>query len=130
MSPPSPPQPEKGIARQVVYMPSCVTRMMGPASSDSQKASVHEKMLSVFDKAGYQVIYPEVRTTLAFSRFEIAGVFSFPGRGAPSRIGLFHGGHANFDDRWPVVTLAGWVCACESLLHVARCRDCRARAVV
>ncbi len=60
MNPPVPPQPEGGLARQVVYLPSCVTRMMGPAASDSQKASVHEKLLSVFNKAGYEVIYPEV----------------------------------------------------------------------
>ncbi|BDA46133.1 probable glycolate oxidase subunit GlcD at N-terminal half [Coccomyxa sp. Obi] len=59
MNPPVPPQPEGGLARQVVYLPSCVTRMMGPAASDSQKASVHEKLLSVFNKAGYEVIYPE-----------------------------------------------------------------------
>lgn len=45
---------------QVVYLPSCVTRMMGPAASDPEKASVHEKLLSVFNKAGYEVIYPEV----------------------------------------------------------------------
>jgi D-lactate dehydrogenase len=35
---------------------------MGPAASDPQKASVHEKLLSVFNKAGYEVIYPEVHT--------------------------------------------------------------------
>lgn len=61
MNPPKPAQPEAGIARRVVYLPSCVTRMMGPALSDTQKASVHEKLLSVFNKAGYEVIYPEVR---------------------------------------------------------------------
>ena len=61
MNPPKPEQPESGLKRQVVYMPSCVTRMMGPALSDPERASVHEKMLSIFDKAGYEVIYPEVR---------------------------------------------------------------------
>ena len=35
--------------------------MMGPARSDYETASVHEKLLSVFEKAGYEVIYPEVR---------------------------------------------------------------------
>ena len=43
---------------QVVYLPSCVTRMMGPAASDPEKASVHEKLLSVFNKAGYEVHLP------------------------------------------------------------------------
>jgi D-lactate dehydrogenase len=40
-------------------MPSCVTRMMGPSQSDSETASVHEKLMSLFDKAGYEVVYPK-----------------------------------------------------------------------
>jgi Fe-S oxidoreductase len=60
MNPAKPEQPESGLKRQVVYMPSCVTRMMGPSLSDTERASVHEKMLSIFEKAGYEVIYPEV----------------------------------------------------------------------
>ena len=59
MNPAKPEQPESGLKRQVVYMPSCVTRMMGPSLSDTERASVHEKMLSIFEKAGYEVIYPE-----------------------------------------------------------------------
>lgn len=55
------PAPAPGVPRQVVYAPSCVTRMMGPAAGDNEKASVHEKLLSLFEKAGYEVIYPEVR---------------------------------------------------------------------
>ncbi|CAG9465318.1 unnamed protein product [Pedinophyceae sp. YPF-701] len=50
---------ERGVPRQVVYVPSCVTRMMGPARGDTETASVHEKLLSLFEKAGYEVIYPE-----------------------------------------------------------------------
>lgn len=64
MTPRVPEQPKKGLPRQVVYAPACVTRMMGPASSDSEQGSVHEKLLSLFDKAGYEVIYPEVSTCL------------------------------------------------------------------
>ena len=60
MNPAKPEQPASGLKRQVVYMPSCVTRMMGPALSDPERSSVHEKMLSIFEKAGYEVIYPEV----------------------------------------------------------------------
>ena len=60
MNPAKPEQPASGLKRQVVYMPSCVTRMMGPSLSDTERASVHEKMLSIFEKAGYEVIYPEV----------------------------------------------------------------------
>ena len=35
--------------------------MMGPASGDSETGSVHDKLLSLFEKAGYEVIYPEVQ---------------------------------------------------------------------
>lgn len=45
---------------QVVYLPSCVTRMMGPSRGDPESESVHEKLLSLFGKANYEVIYPEV----------------------------------------------------------------------
>eukprot|EP00878_Enallax_costatus_P007347 GHUV01007694.1.p1 GENE.GHUV01007694.1~~GHUV01007694.1.p1 ORF type:complete len:822 (+),score=249.18 GHUV01007694.1:1374-3839(+) len=49
----------RGVPRKVVYLPSCVTRMMGPAAGDSETASVHEKLMSLFDKAGYEVILPK-----------------------------------------------------------------------
>ena len=35
---------------QVVYLPSCVTRMMGPARSDSEREPVHAKLMSIFAK--------------------------------------------------------------------------------
>jgi len=47
-----------GIPRKVVYVPSCVTRMMGPSASDAESASVHEKLMSLFAKGGYEVIHP------------------------------------------------------------------------
>lgn len=61
MNPPKPAaaETEKGIPRKVVYVPACVTRIMGPAKDDDQQASVHEKLLSLFAKGGYEVIYPE-----------------------------------------------------------------------
>ena len=71
MSPEVPPQPERGLKRQVVYMPSCVTRMMGPSLSDTERSSVHEKLLSVFNKAGYEVIYPEVSLKHNFSSLSV-----------------------------------------------------------
>jgi D-lactate dehydrogenase len=63
-SPPTPaPVPAaeaaRGLPRRVVYLPSCVTRMMGPAKGDPEKASVHEKMMSIMAKAGYEVIVPK-----------------------------------------------------------------------
>lgn len=63
MNPPVP-APSKGLKRQVVYAPACVTRMMGPAYGDTEQQSVHEKLLSLFEKAGYEVIYPKVLNLL------------------------------------------------------------------
>ena len=63
MNPPAPAvsaETEKGIPRKVVYVPACVTRIMGPAKGDTaNQASVHEKLLSIFQKGGYEVVYPE-----------------------------------------------------------------------
>lgn len=60
---PSPPRvaapATAGIPRKVVYVPSCVTRMMGPAAGDDETASVHEKLMSLFVKGGYEVIVPK-----------------------------------------------------------------------
>lgn len=49
----------RAIPRKVVYVPSCVTRMMGPARGDNTDDAVHAKLLSLFGKAGYEVVYPE-----------------------------------------------------------------------
>jgi len=48
-------------ARRVVYLPSCVTRMMGPARGDEAagSASVHDKFFALLEKAGYEVVVPE-----------------------------------------------------------------------
>lgn len=43
------------IPRKVVYLPSCVTRMMGPAASDYETASVHEKLMSLFAKVKHVI---------------------------------------------------------------------------
>ncbi|KAI3429690.1 hypothetical protein D9Q98_005775 [Chlorella vulgaris] len=59
----NPPKPQvasdRGVPRKVVYVPTCVTRIMGPAKGDYETAPVHEKLLSLFSKAGYEVVYPE-----------------------------------------------------------------------
>eukprot|EP00775_Hariotina_reticulata_P006936 gene6936-7154_t len=52
-------QEARSIPRRVVYLPACVTRMMGPAASDTETASVHDKLMSLFEKAGYEVILPK-----------------------------------------------------------------------
>lgn len=62
---PSPVSPsDSKVPQKVVYVPACVTRMMGPAHGDSETASVHEKLLSLFKKANYEVIYPKGITNL------------------------------------------------------------------
>eukprot|EP00217_Crustomastix_stigmatica_P007397 CAMPEP_0183793250 /NCGR_PEP_ID=MMETSP0803_2-20130417/3086_1 /TAXON_ID=195967 /ORGANISM="Crustomastix stigmata, Strain CCMP3273" /LENGTH=1128 /DNA_ID=CAMNT_0026037623 /DNA_START=16 /DNA_END=3400 /DNA_ORIENTATION=- len=52
-------QPAAGLERKVVYLASCVTRMMGPANGDKTDKTVHEALLSVMAKAGYEVVYPK-----------------------------------------------------------------------
>jgi len=57
-----PPAAEGATERKkVVYVPSCVTRMMGPARGDADagEEAVHAKLMSVVAKADYDVIIPE-----------------------------------------------------------------------
>jgi D-lactate dehydrogenase len=57
---PRPVAPQAAAAsRKVVYVPSCVTRMMGPSRGDSEQEAATQKMLNVLQKAGYEVIYPK-----------------------------------------------------------------------
>ena len=77
MNPPVPP-PSTGLKRQVVYAPSCVTRMMGPAHGDSERQSVHEKMLSLFNKAGYEVIYPKVGICMPGYTIRVPPIWQIP----------------------------------------------------
>lgn len=51
--------PSKGIPRKVVYLPSCVTRMMGPVKGEEANGGVADAMMSILDKAKYEVVYPE-----------------------------------------------------------------------
>ena len=46
-------------AKKVVYFPSCATRNMGATPSASEQRSVPEVVISVFEKAGYEVILPD-----------------------------------------------------------------------
>jgi D-lactate dehydrogenase len=47
-----------GSALKVVYFPSCVVRSMGPAPGDGDQRALHEAMLSLLSKAGYDVLFP------------------------------------------------------------------------
>ena len=49
----------KGSDLKVVYFPSCVVRTMGPAKGDTEQRPVFEAMLSVLEKAGYDVLFPK-----------------------------------------------------------------------
>jgi hypothetical protein len=51
--------------------------MMGPSQSDTERASVHEKLLSLFAKAGYEVVYPEVRLTNPTLRLLVADLLMY-----------------------------------------------------
>lgn len=44
---------------QVVYLPSCVSRTMGPARTDPEGEPLPEKTQALLEKAGYTVVYPE-----------------------------------------------------------------------
>ena len=71
---PTPPAPAPAEAKRkkVVYLPSCVTRMMGPAGTDvvsstsssssspssSSSSSTPDALLSLCSKAGVDVVYP------------------------------------------------------------------------
>jgi D-lactate dehydrogenase len=49
----------RGQGRRVVYFPSCIVRMMGPARADPESRAVFEAALSVLGKAGYDVLFPD-----------------------------------------------------------------------
>ena len=48
-----------GIERKVVYLPSCVTRMMGPSKAEANLEGVADAMMSILSKADYEVVYPK-----------------------------------------------------------------------
>jgi D-lactate dehydrogenase len=48
-----------GVERKVVYLPSCVTRMMGPSKADANLEGVADAMMSILAKADYEVVYPK-----------------------------------------------------------------------
>lgn len=56
---------QSGIPRQVVFLPTCVNRMMGAArGDDSYKGSTLEVFTRLANKSGYQVIVPQVSEML------------------------------------------------------------------
>jgi D-lactate dehydrogenase len=60
---------------KVVYLPSCVSRTMGPAAGDSQKQPLPNKILQLFEKAGYDVVIPSGLSNLCCGQpFESKGL--------------------------------------------------------
>ena len=49
----------RGKDRRVVYFPACVVRAMGPARADPDSRALHEAILSLLGKAGYDVLFPQ-----------------------------------------------------------------------
>ncbi|NMT63144.1 FAD-binding and (Fe-S)-binding domain-containing protein [Marinobacter orientalis] len=55
-----PPSPAAaGDAPKVVYLPACVSRVMGPASGDAEQTTLQNKTRQLLEKGGYQVIHPQ-----------------------------------------------------------------------
>jgi D-lactate dehydrogenase len=70
---PSMPQPIRFVppvaasysdAPRVVYLPACVSRVMGPASGDAEQATLQDKTCQLLEKGGYQVIHPQALDAL------------------------------------------------------------------
>ena len=57
--PASRPAETRGLPRKVVYLPSCVTRMMGPVKGEEAIGGVPDAMMSILKKADYEVVYPQ-----------------------------------------------------------------------
>ena len=67
----------RGGGRQVVYFPACVVRAMGPARADPDARALHEAVLSLLGKAGYDVLFPhEVERLCCGLTFESKGFLS------------------------------------------------------
>lgn len=59
---------------EVVYLPSCISRTMGPARGDSETASLPTKTQALLEKAGYTVVYPQGLSSLCCGQpFESGG---------------------------------------------------------
>jgi len=54
-------QPSPAVVAErprVVYLPACVSRVMGPARGDREQVSLLDKTRHLLEKAGYQVVFP------------------------------------------------------------------------
>jgi len=54
----------QGRKNRLVYLPACTVRTMGPAAGDPDPRPVFEAMLSLLDKAGWDVVFPRELASL------------------------------------------------------------------
>jgi D-lactate dehydrogenase len=60
---------------EVVYLPSCVSRTMGPARNDPETDALPAKTAALLEKAGFKVIYPKGLSNLCCGQpFESKGL--------------------------------------------------------
>lgn len=50
---------ESKKSRKMVYFPSCINRSMGVSKDHREEVQLTEKMISLIQKAGYEIIFPE-----------------------------------------------------------------------
>ncbi|MFD1627127.1 FAD-binding and (Fe-S)-binding domain-containing protein [Azospirillum griseum] len=56
---PAAPTESSDAIPEVVYIPSCVSRSMGPAASDPEQTPLPQKVEGLMRKAGFRVLYPQ-----------------------------------------------------------------------
>jgi D-lactate dehydrogenase len=54
----------RGQGKRVVYFPSCITRLWGPARGAEDDRAVTAAMMSILEKAGYDVLFPKDLSSL------------------------------------------------------------------
>lgn len=63
--------------QSVVYFPSCVSRVMGPADNSAEESAQSEIIIKLLQKAGFDILYPENMENLCCGQpFESKGFFS------------------------------------------------------
>ena len=49
---------------RVVYLPACISHVMGPGRTDTEQQSLLEKTCQLLEKAGYEVVFPAAMESL------------------------------------------------------------------
>src|SRR5690606_27186649 len=51
--------PDSADRPKVVYLPACVSRVMGPAAGSGEQQSLFDKTRGLLEKAGFEVLFPD-----------------------------------------------------------------------